>query len=246
MGRKGFWIATIGIVFGFLGGFLFANMLNRQEIDSLKSKVAQVQDQKMQLGDAEPKEQELSADELKSKIQKADENPGNSQYQKDLGLSLYLYASMQKNTALLPDAKRLMLRGLEKFPTDYDLLVSMGNLSFDLGQSTKENKNYDEARGYYTRALVIKPKQVDLQTDIGSTYFLSDPPQYEKALAEYRKALQIDPEHLRSVDNLTRTLLMMGQVQEGESSLANLKKLDANYPGVADLEKLLTEKKQTK
>jgi len=43
---------------------------------------------------------------------------------------------------------------------------------FDIGQSTQYKKNLEEARKYYGQALQLKPKQVDVQTDIGSTYYL--------------------------------------------------------------------------
>ncbi len=254
MGRKGFWIASIGIIFGFAGGFFFANMLNRQEMESLKAKAVQAQAQnqdaaKMDLGGAQtagPDEQDLTPDEIRQKIERADQNPANIPYQRDLGMSLYLYAGMKKDTALLPDARRLMLRAYEKDPKDNELLLALGNVSFDIGQSKHDNKSLEEARGYYNQALQLKPKQVDVQTDIGSSYFLEDPPQYEKALAEYRKSLQIEPEHTRTLDNISRTLIMLGRLDEAEESLAKLKKLDANYPGVPDLESLLAQKKASK
>jgi tetratricopeptide (TPR) repeat protein len=255
MGRKGFWIASIGIIFGFVAGFFFANMLNRQEMESLKAKAAQAQNarngqtpdgDKMVLGEAEPGGQNLSSDEIKQKIRQADANPNDFQFQKDLGLSLYLYEGMKKDTDLLPDAKRLMLRAIEKFPKDFDLLVALGNVNFDLGQSKQDNNSLDEARQYYTQALQVKPGQVDLQTDLGSTYFLANPPQYDKALAEYRKSLQMDPEHVRTLDNISRTLLMMGQTKEAETDIAKIKSIDDSYPGLSDLDSLLAQKKDGK
>ncbi len=199
MGKKGFWIATIGILFGFAGGFFFANMLNRQEIDSLKAKAAQSPvSEKAEPGGNDQNVPDLTADEIKQKIAQADQNPENIDFQKNLGLSLYLYAEMRKNTELLPEAKRLMLRAYEKDPKDYELLIGLANVSFVLGQKNQDNKSLEEAREFYHRALEIKPKEVDLQTDVGSTYFLETPPQYEKALAEYRKALRIDPNHTRT------------------------------------------------
>lgn len=244
MGRKGFWIATIGILLGFAGGFFFANMLNRQEIDSLKAKIAQTQTpEKTRPDEKDPDAPDLSPDEIKQKIAQADQNPENAGYQKNLGLSLYLYADMRKDAALLPDAKRLMLRALEKDPKDYELLIGLANVSFDLGQKNQDNKSLEEAREFYRRALELKPKEADVQTDLGSTYFLENPPQYEKALAEYRKALKLDPDHTRTLDNLSRTLIMLGQTKEAEEHMAKLKKLEPDYPGLPDLESLLAQKK---
>jgi tetratricopeptide (TPR) repeat protein len=250
MGRKGFWIASIGIIFGFAGGFFFANMLNRQEIESLKAKAAPTQDAaKMDLGKAqgtEPNDQDLTPDEIRQKIALADRNSTNIAFQRDLGLSLYLYAGAKKDAALLTDARRLMLRAYEKEPKDNELLLALGNVSFDIGQSKHDNKSLDEARKYYDQALRLKPKQVDVQTDIGSTYFLEDPPQYEKALTEYRKSLQIEPEHTRTLDNISRTLIMLGRLDEAEDSLSKLKKLDAHYPGLSELESLRAQKQASK
>ena len=244
MGRKGFWIATIGILFGFAGGFFFANMLNRQEIDSLKAKTAGAQTaEKTVPGENDPDAPDLSPDEIKQKIAQADQNSENSEYQKNLGLSLYLYADMRKDAALLPDAKRLMLRALEKDPKDYELLIGLANVSFDLGQKNQDNKSLEEAREFYRRALELKPKEADVQTDLGSTYFLENPPQYEKALAEYRKALKLDPNHTRTLDNTARTLIVLGQTKEAEEHMAKLKKLEPDYPGLPDLELLLAQKK---
>lgn len=248
MGKKGFWIATIGILFGFAGGFFFANLLNRQEIDALKAKAAQASQtgqtgQKMELGENDPAEDDLSPDEIRKKIQQADENPSNIKFQSELGLSLYSYAVMKKNAELLPDAKRLILRAYAKDPKDQNILLALGNVSSDIGQSKKDNKSLEEAREYYGKALALKPGQADVQTDIGWTYALADPPQFDKALAEYRKSLQIDPEHVRTLDSMARAMIKLGQNKEAEETIAKLKKLDANYPGLPDLESLLAQKK---
>jgi tetratricopeptide (TPR) repeat protein len=252
MGKKGFWIATIGIIFGFIGGFFFANMLNRQEMDALKAKAAQAAQaaqERMELKPADGSdsdEPDLSPEEIKKKIQNADENPANAQYQRDLGLALYRYAGMKKDAALFPDAKRLLMRAAENDPRDFEVLVALGNVNFDIGQSKQDTASLEEARKYYSSALELKPKQVDLRTDLGSTYFLANPPQYDKALAEYRRSLQLDPDHVRTLDNLSRTLLMMGKTKEAEESITKLKGLDANYPGLSDLQSLLAQKKESK
>jgi tetratricopeptide (TPR) repeat protein len=255
MGRKGFWIASIGIIFGFVVGFFFANMLNRQEIDALKAKAAQAQAQtppqdaaKMELGEdnSPEQEQELSPDEIRQKIERADQNPQNIPYQKDLGLALYQYAGIKRDTTWLADAKRLMLRAYEKDQKDTKLVLALANVCFDIGQSKQDNAVLQEARKYYTQALQLQPKQVDVQTDIGSTYYLETPPQYEKAVAEYRKALALDPDHTRTLDDISRTMIMLGRFDEAESFLAKLKNTDANYPGIPDLDALLQEKKAAK
>jgi tetratricopeptide (TPR) repeat protein len=209
----------------------------------LKAKVAEAQAIAESASDKAAQNGDMTPEEIKQKIQQADQDPSNIDFQKNLGMSLYLYAGMQKDVTLLPDAKRLMLRAYEKTPKDYNLLVALGNLNFDMGQSSKNDANLEEARRFYGQALEVKPKDIEIQTDIGSTYFLSNPPQYEKAIAEYRKSLLIDPAHERTLDNLTRTLIAMGKTAEAQESLAKIKKANASYQGLPELEKQLAEKK---
>jgi len=49
-------------------------------------------------------------------------------------MSLYQYAGFKKDTALLPDAKRLMLRAYEK-SEGLRLLIALAMVCFDIGKA---------------------------------------------------------------------------------------------------------------
>jgi len=68
----------------------------------------------------------------------------------------------------------------------------------------------------------LKPKQVDVQTDIGIYYYLEDPPQYEKALpntaiAADRSGARPNTRNIRAHDN-------DGPAGRAEDHWRNLKK----------------------
>jgi len=82
-------------------------------------------------------------------------------------------------------------------PTDAVTRVQLGNMYFDSGR-------YPEAAQWYDQALKLLPKDVNVSTDLGiSYYYMNDA---DKALAQFQRSLEIDPKH-------TKTLLNIGIVR---------------------------------
>lgn len=71
--------------------------------------------------------------------------------------------------------------------------VQLGNLYFD-------GERFDEAVRWYTAALEISPRAVDVSTDLGIAYYYSNQP--DKALAQFEKSLAIDPRHSKTLLNI--------------------------------------------
>ena len=71
--------------------------------------------------------------------------------------------------------------------------MQLGNLYYD-------HRIYPEAIEYYTRALEVRPKDVNVRTDLGTAFWYSGFP--EKAVAEYEKSLAVDPAHANTLFNL--------------------------------------------
>ena len=85
------------------------------------------------------------------------------------------------------DKARLYLgRALALKPDDPDALTGMAHTLYDTG-------DFVAAAGYYEKVLAQKPDDADLRADLGSTYAQRNPPDLDRALAEYRKALSLDP-----------------------------------------------------
>ena len=82
---------------------------------------------------------------------------------------------------------------LKTKPGDQDALVSAANLNFDL-------KNYEKAAELYDRAVKNDPNNVNLITDLGSSWLWMNQP--VKAIEYYDRSLKLDPNHFQTLMNL--------------------------------------------
>ena len=231
MNKKAIALSIIAVIISFIGGFLLANALNRQELNTLRAENAQLKNAPSQSADLN-----LADEEIRKKIAEADRNPTDFEFQKNLAIGLYRYAGMKQDAKFLPEVARLLKRAHETNPQDYETIVGLGNVYLDLGQINKDNAAIEQSREFYRKALSIKKDDADVQNDLGLTYFFAAPPQAEKAIAEYEKALQMNPKHEKSVENLIRAHLSLGKVKEAENFLNKLKQIDSQNEALPDLE----------
>ena len=75
-------IAALG---GFIGGFLLANSINRSQLAIVREQVPS-SGASATNNSSESKDTELSASEIRAKIDEADKKPNDFDYQKNLGL----------------------------------------------------------------------------------------------------------------------------------------------------------------
>lgn len=227
MNKRLFWLSIVAVIISFIGGFILANALNRNEISNLQTengRLKNVQDT------AKQNEQELtlSSEEISKKIAEADQNPENISFQKNLGIALYNYASMKQDAELLSEISRLLIRAYKDNPEDTDVAVTLGNIYFDIGYLKKNNENFTKAREFYQKALEQKPNDANIRTDLGLTYFLINPPETDKAIAELQKSLLIDSKHEKTLQVLTQALLSQNKNAEAEKYLERLKQVNPN------------------
>jgi tetratricopeptide (TPR) repeat protein len=71
--------------------------------------------------------------------------------------------------------------------------IALGNLYFDA-------ERYPEAAQWYEDALRGDPKNADVSTDLGVSFYYMNQP--DKALAQFDKSLQIDPKHVKTLLNV--------------------------------------------
>lgn len=226
MSKKFFWLTLAAIAVSFVGGFLLANALNRKEMESLR--VAAARDEAKSATDVSTgDEATLSAAEIQGKIAEADRNPGNIEFQKGLAMALYNYAAAKQEAALLPDVERLLNRVYEKNPKDFNTIVSLGNINFDLGLEKKDDQLLLKARELYQTALEINPKASAVRTDLGLTFFYVEPAETEKAVAEFKKSLEIKPDDEKTLEAMTRVYLKMNDAKNAAEYSQKLKSL---YP----------------
>lgn len=256
MNKKAFWLSIIGII-SFAGGFFLANALNRKEIDSLTAengrlKSASQTTQGEETGDAPV----LSDEEIQQKLDEADKNPENAEFQKNLAMALYRYAAMKRQPKWLKDVSRLLTRVYEKNPKDYNTLVSLGNIYLDTALEIAQtdiietkadtNKSLEKAGEFYQKALQINPDDEDVRIDLGLTFMNSHPPESDKAFSEFQKVLKANPKNQKALENITKVLIDRGNLTEAENYLNNLKKINPNNENITDLQNRLDKEKNNK
>lgn len=239
MNKKSLWISIIAVGLSFVGGFLLANALNRSQMDSISGENGRLKAEQSRQSEGASRES-LSSEEIQDKIAEADQNPGNFQFQKNLGLALYRYSAMKKDAAMLPDAIRLLERANGIKPGDRDVQLGLGHGYFDSGYYNKNNKSFESAREYYRQALTEKPGDADIRTEIGLTYFLQDPPDLRMATENFEASLAIDPQHEKTLQFLIQSLVKQNEVEKAGQYLEHLKAANPASEALSELSRLVT------
>jgi tetratricopeptide (TPR) repeat protein len=234
-------LTIIGVLAGFIAGFLFANKINRQEAETQRAENPRSQSVQ-QNPTGQQNQPDLSAEEIRQTLAKADQNPNDTEFQRKLGIALYRYTTSQRDATYLPDIARLLKRAADANPKDYELLVTLGNVFFDLGNNG-DVKYFREAREWYQKALSIKSDDPNVRTDLGLTYYFDSPPEPEKAIAEYRKSLAIDPKHELTLQNLITALITTKQYEEAQKRIETLRGINPKNKALPDLEAHLAQQK---
>lgn len=234
MKGKVFGLTIIAVFLSFTGGFLLANALNRSELNALKAENERLKNVQKDAGESQS-ELTLDNEEIQKRIREADENPADIAFQKNLGIALYRYATIKKDTGLLNEVERLLARVYAADDKDYETLIALGNIYFDFGFLKKENDKFEKAREFYQKALNQKPNDVEVRTDYGLTYFFQTPPETDKAIQEFQKSLKENPKHEKTLQALTEALLSQNKIEEAERYFAKLKEVNKNNPALEEL-----------
>jgi len=235
-------LSIAAITASFVCGFLLANTLNRNELNMLRAENEHLKNTQT-VSQANESENTLSDEEIRQKIAEADQNPNNFAFQKGLGLALYRYAIVKQDTNSFEEVGRLLKRANEINPKDYDVIVALGNLNFDIGYYKKDNQKFQQAREFYQMALEQKPNDADVRTDLGLTYFLTNPPETEKAIVEFQKSLITNPKHEKTLQVLTQGFLSQDKTKEAEKYLELLREVNQNNENLPKLTTQLTQSK---
>ncbi len=112
-------------------------------------------------------------------------------------------------------------------PKDPEAALKLANYLYDQHQ-------YDKSLEWYQRVLGLDPKNVNARTDLGTAYFYLGRP--KDALEQYRKSLQIDPNHEPTLLN-TIIVNLEGTHDVGAAQAAweRLRKVNPNNPQLASM-----------
>ncbi|MGI8470439.1 MAG: tetratricopeptide repeat protein [Pyrinomonadaceae bacterium] len=251
MNRKIFWLSLVAVVISFAGGFLLANALNRREIENLTAEAGRLKTAPPVEAEKDSPEAVLTDEEIRQKIAEADKNSGDIESQKNLALALYRYSTMTRQTKWLPDIARLLGRAAEKNPKDYNSLNTLGDIYFDLAQNAADsnsaeakndiNKNLELSRGFYQKVLAMNPNDALSQTNLGATFLFANPPENEKAMAEFQKSLQTSPKNEKTLEFITRAFINTGKTGEAEKYFDKLREINPKNEALPELETQLSQ-----
>jgi len=132
------------------------------------------------------------------------------------------------NTQASPLKARLL-----SSPKDVPALIELGNIYFDASQ-------WNDAIGYYTRALNETPNNPDVRTDMGIAYYSTG--DAERALKEFDRALKDDPRHVQTLFNIG--VVKMNAKNDPKGAIAaweELLKIDPQYQARVKVESMLAE-----
>jgi cytochrome c-type biogenesis protein CcmH/NrfG len=112
-------------------------------------------------------------------------------------------------------------------PQDPQIPLKLANYLYD--------KHYfDLAIEWYERFLTLNPKDVNARTDLGTSYFYTGQPR--QAVEEYKKALEVNPNHQPTMFNMIVVDLEGTHDLKSASKYWNeLHRRNPNYPGLNEI-----------
>ena len=213
----------IGLLIGLIVSFIFTNSVNQSYGIGSEAR----QNANLPVGHPD-----LPADgstgpgggsipEVQAAIEKARSEPDNFDAQMKAAELFYQIQRFEGSIEFLARANKLK-------PTDYGVTVQLGNANFD-------SNKYPEAEKWYSEALSKKPDDVNVRTDLGLTFVFREPPNYDRAIQEFKRSLELDPNHVQTLQNLTVAYTKKGDLASAKATLAKLEAVDPSNAAIAKL-----------
>jgi len=122
-----------------------------------------------------------------------------------------------------------MSAAVKAHPNDTDALIVLANFYYD-------HKMFSNAIEYYQRAIALDPKNVDVRTDLGTSYLYLGTD--DKAVAEFEKALRIQPDYPQTLMNLG--IARMDRLNDKAGALKAWKHLLDSNPNFPQKQRVLS------
>lgn len=233
MKKENIMFGVIGLLVGSIIGFTFANSINKSALGgtATASNTAVSQTGNPALPPDHPplgtssggdKTQGGQLPEVMAAIEKARAEPQSYEAQMT---AADLYYQIQK----FDEAAKFYETAAKLKPGDAEPLIKAGNACFDA-------EKYTDAEKWYLQALEKEPKNINVRTDLGLSFFLREPRDIDSAIREYKASLAIDPNHEITLQNLVLAYSEKGDKENLKTTIEKLKKINPNNPAVTKTE----------
>lgn len=243
MNKENALFGIIGVLAGLIIGFMATNYINQKGYEQIAAAPAgspqtaapsagnQPQiDQKVvreqaQKGGMQP--------QIQQTLDLAKNEPSNFEAQMAAGEMYYKIQRFEEAAGFFDKAAQLK-------PDDTAALSKAGHAFYDAAAIKMESGgdgtvNFQTAEKFYARVLAKTPADFNVRTDMGLTFLYRQPKDIERAVAEFRKSLETNPNHEITLQVLCGALKEKGDITGAQEILTRLEKVNPNNPNLAKL-----------
>ncbi|HEX8069766.1 MAG TPA: tetratricopeptide repeat protein [Pyrinomonadaceae bacterium] len=221
MSRDNILYALVGVGFGLFFGFLFVAWANQraagpEAVQAGAGAAGAAQQSSITVND--PAQMQRAVADMS---QQARAKPQDFDAQMLAGRANY-------QAQRYDDALEFFTKASQLRPDDVETTIQLGNVNYDAG-------HFEAAEKFYTAALVKEPENVNVRTDLGLTFMLRTPPQYDRAIGEFNRSLERDARHEQTLQNLVVAYTRKGDKAQAQAMLKRLEAINPNNPSLAQL-----------
>ena len=218
--------SIVGVLLGFIVGFVFANTVNRGQFGAQGPAAAPPQQMAGLPAGHPPVDASALPPQVDPKLvadaaKMAEASPDN--FDAQVKAAEIHYQAHDYHGAIKFYERANQLR-----PEDYETLVALGNVQFD-------DQHYEDAERWYAAALAKQPDDVNVRTDMGLTFLFREPADIARAVAEFKRSLDVKPDHVQTLQNLTVAYTRQNDAKSAEATLARLEKANPQSPALERL-----------
>ena len=229
MQKNSILFGTVGLIVGLAIGFIAANSINRSAVSQpdlasvSPNNTTSVLDHGVK--DAPITQQNGALADVQTKLDKANNEPNNFAAQMQAG---DMYAQIGKSD----EAVQFYEKGVVMNPKNAEANRVLANAYFD-------TKQFEKAEKHYAIVLELDAKDVDARTDLATTFAERANPDLDRAVAEFRKSLEINPKHEPTLYNLAVVYSRRGDTENAQKLFAQLEQINASSQYVSKLKQFL-------
>ena len=238
---------VIGLLVGLIVGFIATNWMNRSALSAAPvPATAGALDANANTSQLPPNHPPIGSNggdagaagaggaaqiaQVQAAIDKAKQNPQDYEAQMT---AADLYYQIRR----FDDAATYYEAAAKIKPNEKEPLVKLGDSYFDAAETASENNDqatantkFPIAEKWYAQVLAKDPKDLNVRTDLGLTYFLREPKDIDKAIENYKASLAIDPKHEITLQNLAIAYKEKKDTANYQKTLDLLKTVNPNNP----------------